>query len=401
MSNDWYLQYVKGFQQNNGRSVGIEKEFPVVRKDDYLAFDVRKIFPDLLAMKGEPFYDDFYSDELLAVKMPDGVVITTDAGWGILEIALTPVKDVHQGKDLFDSYIGLLKDMIGERGGLILGYGIQPLQPKLATNWIKKRRHKIVCQNFGCVHDVNITITAGDQVHLSADENEIVPYNNVFNWPASLAVRERFWWFTPDNRHGVFPYFAENLEGLFRYIISLRHFISKNGKDYFLPRMPFKSFLAKNPEKSFSEELPALEGTMWYCARPRSMYGTIEIRPACCQPNDSALSLAAFCLGISERIGEAEHFIEELGYPLDIAREMREIGMTDALNGYLDDIPMHEICRNFLEISSKGLKQRGLGEEIYLEPLWDRVRKRKTLAEAAIQTFRDKGLPGLIDLYKF
>lgn len=424
MQREWFNEYKAGFPASiNGlRTSGLEKEFPIVDAKNFTALDVRPILQILADHYGAvPAYDDFYTDVLQAVTMPDGTVITNDSGWSNLEIALPPFAKLVDAEVAFDDIIALLKRLTGEMGGIILGYGIQPITPPAKENWIKKRRHEVVCQNFGCEHDVNITVISSSQVHVAVSQEEVALANNVFNWlagvmiammanspiwkgsidPVRLAVRERMWWFTPDDRHGIFPGPSQDLDQLFGEIINFRHLVAKNGHDYFLPRNTFAGFLRENQDREFQKELPALEGTMWFCSRPRATLGTVEIRPACTQPREASMALPAFSLGIAENLSEAQDLIDDFGYPWGICRELRETAMTDGLKGKVDDLVLADLAGMFLEISKRGLKKRNLGEEEYLTPLWNRVQTRETLAEEIITIFEKGGISALIERVAF
>lgn len=412
---EWFDVYSHGFHRYSHRTIGIEKEFPVVKKDNFLAFDVRQIFPDLIKMGMEPFFDDFYENEVHGVKLSDGTKITTDAGWGTLELCLPPLNSLFKAEELFREKIELLKELCGRKGGIILGYGIQPIQPLQDSNRIKKRRNLVLRGILG--RTSYTTVTASDQVHLSVSAGEAVRANNVFNWLSGviisifanspiwlgkndgnqLAVREFVWGFGPPNRHGVFPGPDKDLKEFFEKIINLPFLVAKKGKDYFPPDDSFMNFLLTHPQREFIREFPQMEGTLWFCARPRTVYGTIEVRPACAQPRESALSLAAFCLGILEELKEAEKLIEDTGYSWSIARAMREGAMAKGLWALVnDEMPMAELTTSFLNISRVGLKKRGLGEEVYLQPLWDRVIRKETLAEQIIGIFKRGGIPALV-----
>lgn len=432
MNEKWseiFEQYAARFKENDeGRSIGIEKEFPVVDAKTGFAFDVRSIFPDLIADGGKADYDPFYGDSILGVNYK-GVYVTTDAGWGTLELPSVPTKSIAETEANFNEWMGFLGDLIGEKGGKILGYGIQPLQSINPENWVKKRRHEVVCRTFGCVHDKNITVTSSDQNHLSVSVDEAVRVNRVMNFlsgpmiamfanspiwegevdSARLAPREHMWWFTQKNRHGVFTknLVAEtgkrSLYKYFSHMMSMQHLVSQNCRDFFVPGASFKEFIDSQVdfEAAFWREIPTLEGTNWVNARLRSVYGTVEVRPACQQPRESAMALAAFTLGIAENLEVAEKSIEMFNCDMNDAEELREIAMTRGLkaryHGLENNFSMSEMCAWFLKISESGLQKRNLGEEYYLQELWRRVKTETTLAEELIAIFRKDGIHALIE----
>lgn len=417
--NEIYREY-EGCFKNGVRTIGIEKEFPVVDAKTGMAFDVRRIFPELISMGGEPIFDPFFRDEILSVKY-EGVEITTDAGWGTMEVPSIPTKTIQESEKNFESWMNFLKGLIEPRGGKILGYGIQPLQPLHDGNWIKKRRHQVVCQNFGCIHDKNITMTSSDQVHVSVGSDEAVRINRVMNWLAGpiiamfanspvwqgdvdgtrLAPREFMWWFAPKNRHGVFTKNIRTLKEYFDHMISMQHLVAWNCEDYFVPGVPFKEFVEKKGMDSFWKELPTLEGTNWANARLRAIYGTVEIRPACQQPKESAMALPAFSLGIIENLEKVESAIADMGDCMGDAEELREIAMSRGLkarfSGKSQAMRMSEICSLFLDLARDGLANRKMNEEQYLAPLYARVNSETTLAEEVISIFNKGGVPALIE----
>ncbi len=147
--------------------------------------------------------------------------------------------------------------------------------------------------------------------------------------------------------------------------------------------VPFDKF-----QGDINEKLSAFafhEGTVWWDSRLRSENGTIEVRPACCQPHKDSFTLSALCLGLIENLEESNAFSENLS--LEKWREIKE----DSLVG----IHKRELLKEMLLISEKGLKKRGLGEEFFLEPLWERFEKRENPAEKSLKIFRESGMSGL------
>jgi gamma-glutamylcysteine synthetase len=421
MWDDLFNKYCSKFRKQGEKIlIGPEKEFPVVRQDDFTAFDLRQIFPTLIEMGGTPEYDPYYKDVVLGVEY-NGVNISTDAGWGTLEFSSLPSKTILEAEKKFLDTMGFCKSLIEPLGGIIIGYGVQPRQPLDKKNWIKKRRHEVVCRNFGCGYDTNITLTASDQVHLSVTVEEAARVSRIFNMlagpiialfanspiifnrrDARLAPREFMWWFTPQNRHGIFPKETVSLREYFDFTTKYRHLVSMNCRDYIVPGMSFRQWIEEEagPE-AFWDELPTLEGTTWTNARVKATYGTVEIRPACQQPKEAAMALPAFTLGLYSEIDEVERIFDSWGVEYADASEIREIAMSHGLKAEFSNcnqkINLTEMCSRLLEICEQGLLRRGLGEEKYLSALWSRVRSETTIAEECIALFEREGMAALIE----
>ncbi len=61
MEKRWFDDYVGGFlEKQEQRKIGLEKEFPVVQKENFMGLDIRPVLERLVRQfNGKPFYDDF------------------------------------------------------------------------------------------------------------------------------------------------------------------------------------------------------------------------------------------------------------------------------------------------------------------------------------------------------
>ena len=109
--------------------------------------------------------------------------------------------------------------------------------------------------------------------------------------------------------------------------------------------------------------------------------GTIEFRSVCCQPIKDAMSVAAFHTGLKERMHELTDLLENdkviYGHGYN-ATELRHLFIQDALPSFVDKDEVYGLCQKVLEIARDGLMDRGLGEEKYLEPLFERVKNQES-----------------------
>lgn len=87
--------------------------------------------------------------------------------------------------------------------------------------------------------------------------------------------------------------------------------------------------------------------------------------------------MAAFHLGLMGKVKELQNLLNldtvlyQHGYS--------EVELRKLMNGrnwpnFLDKDALRSLCVGVLELAQEGLKDRGLGEEKYLEPLYDRAR---------------------------
>jgi len=131
----------------------------------------------------------------------------------------------------------------------------------------------------------------------------------------------------------------------------------------------------------------------WHNARI-SRYCTLENRVNCQEPPESLMAVGALTLGLAERLGQARALVDRHDWR-DL-RKGRADAMRRGLEGCVAHRPISDLCQAMLAIAAKGLRARGHGEEAYLGPLWERLRRRRSPADEAITCFRQDGIGGLL-----
>ena len=115
--------------------------------------------------------------------------------------------------------------------------------------------------------------------------------------------------------------------------------------------------------------------------------GTVEFRSSCCQPISDVMTVAAFHLGLLGKTAQLSELIESdtsiyhNGYN---AAELRRQLVRRDLPSYIDRDRLYSFAKQVLDLSRQGLLERGLGEEKYLEPLYDRVNNRTNPANTML-----------------
>lgn len=399
------IRFPRGKHQ---RTIGIEYEFPVVTKNGERAAG-KDAFARLVAKGWVPAYDPFYPDEIVGVAK-NGVALTTEAGLGILELVLPPSRSLHDAAHAFHAALCPVIAALDASGMIPLGYGVQPLSPP-EEHWNRKRRYERLreatarfCRGTNDIND--ITVAASAQVHVSVARDEVAAATNVFNalagvliaafanapvWKGapdaggSPAVRERFWGFAPE-RTGIPPKFA-SLEEVLAWFGAQAVLLLPRGNDYAVPEG--RTAWNDLPDAARTQDAWQLhEGTVWPNARPRTRYGTIEIRPVCSQGRTGMLTLAALALGIAENLADASAFVETRSW--DEWRRIRECAL---LGTSLED--EQELIGTVFTIAERGLLRRPsdghLGTKLLAE--WRRMPRP---ASRALAAFERGGIPALV-----
>ena len=104
--------------------------------------------------------------------------------------------------------------------------------------------------------------------------------------------------------------------------------------------------------------------------------GTIEFRSVCCQPFRDVMTVAAFHVGLLDHVEELTALLEQdtsiyqHGYS---AAELRNILNRREWPEFVDRDGLKQLCLSVLDLAYRGMKETGLGEETYLEPLYKRA----------------------------
>jgi len=412
-------------QLNGPRKIGCEEEFLVTDAEGNPA-DCRILFTLLGKMGWKLLYDDIYPKVLVGARDPQrNVTITTDAGWAVLEVIFPPHSNLHEAAELYDLVIDLIVTVLQKQGQHLLGLGVQPKLKPDADNWAKKGRYDAVRGLLP--EDVNrITMSASTQVHIDLTQDEMVPAAITFNALTGViiglfanspitqgqlslhkALRGLFWdSLVPrgSHRHGLIQE-CEDLTGYLRQtalgeqLFLIRFNEQTRVYEPLPPGTRFQDYIAGiKDEAELVEAYRIHESFLWFSSRLRQRFGTLEIRPACQQPREARLALAAFSLGLAEMLPEAyktiKHYTKRYGW--DIWQKFYINATQNGLQARVWDIPIARLAGRVLELAKTGLEKRKQGEEEFLEPLFDRLRQGELPADQVVRVFQEGGIPAVV-----
>jgi gamma-glutamylcysteine synthetase len=401
----WYGRQFR--QAKEARTIGLEKECPVVDARTYQAADARTFFPVLASLGWQLLYDDYYREEVLGASK-DGVMITTDAGWCTLEIIMPPESSVLVALEKELEIEALVTGIAKAQGKLVLGYGIQPVTQEGPDNWINKRRHEVIRSGLLLGVD-HVTVTAADQVHVSVSQEEMIMALNVFNalsgpiiflfanspvrWgqrdPKNrLAIREDLWEEVATEGTGMIPRPFADLEDFLQWMTSLRFCIAKQGDDYIIPGTSFGNFLGGNGHEDWQLHYYYHEASTWLDARLRARFGTIEVRQACSQSKGGIGLLAALVLGLASNLDGAQKLVARFNWPA--WQKLK----TDAIYGLSNPL-LIQTARQMILVAEWGLQQCEPEAVFLLESLSERLANQNPALEL-VRSFQQGGLDAMI-----
>ena len=411
-------RFAAGFpaQRPAVRTVGREAEFPIVSANGQ-AVDARRLWQSLLADGAlEPEYGAGsmgQRDFIVGLKGPD-YSYALEVGLGPVEINTRPCRTLFEIHALMGEAVARLVSAAARASWRVLGYGIQPVSPPSLRIMSPKQRYLSLYRAMGEPW-LWYTVTASDQLHVAIGRDELVEMINygslitpiiialcgnspIFGGKESrycsaregvmAAIRAN------EHRHGML---ARPMSSMVDFVETLAQstYLIVNADGQIVPSsQPFSHYLVEH-----GADYPAFlyhEHYIWNSARPRATYGTLEIRPACQQPWEETMTVAALNLGLVEARPEVSGLIRaEFG---DEVWPVMQTYHRQAIRFGLDaPQPGSDLLPRVLALAEKALARRGVGEETLLAPIWRRLDRRQNPAQRARIVFRHDGMAGLLN----
>lgn len=403
------------------RTVGREAEFPLVRPDGRAA-DVSRLWPLLLEEGGcSPVYDQgIDGSEFLIGVEGDVWSCVVEVGSATVELSVGPKPTLHDLARDMEKALQCLKKAVHEAGYHLLGFGIQPRTPASTKLLTPKRRYSELLEAIG-PQWLKFCVTAGDQLQVDMGRDDLVRNMNLVNaisgaivaFTANSSVyggrsgkfasgREGL----TDNmvgepyRHGSSPRPYGDLEEYVRFLADLRCLcLPDSSGGYRVVGTSFAEHLEREPAMRDPEEAYAAflfhEHYIWPSARPRARIGTLEVRPACQQPPGSTWVPSALGLGLIEAADKVETFLKTAlgsGYWEDLLRYRR----LAVRHGLASPEPVPRFLETLLDLARYGLRRRGQGEEIFLDPAQGLLEQNSEPAARARSAFERGGIEALL-----
>lgn len=398
------------YTQGDPKSVGLEKEILVTDQAGYMADISKSIWPHLLKKGFQPVYDTYYKDKVVGFWDGDDQ-IALDAGLGTLEIIMKPYGSIQKAERRMKEILKIVLPICREEKLRLLGLAYQPRTGPARENWNKKQRYDVLVGHLG-PPVYSASLSASDQVHVDIPKQEIVPVVNVMNGFAAFfvtlfancpvyegpneykAIREIIWDELGRDRTGLPLTSISSIEDYLERTWEMDCILARQGDKFFAPKIKFKDYVTDFDDDETFEAYKIHEGTIWFCARPRT-YGTVEMRPAGLQPWDNMAAVAALSLGILENLEESEMFLKDFRW--DTLRELRFEAVKKGFEVEFQGKPIAEYVKEVLNLGRTGLIKRGNGEEVYLDPLFERAKNRKAPVDIGREYLKQGGMEMLLD----
>ena len=442
--NKLYAEFIKPTNQKKN-FIGIEIEIPIINLDKKAVdFDV----VHEITAKFQKQYDDFKSDgidydgNVFALKNPKTEdIVCYDCSYNNIEFAMGREKELFSIHERFGEYYSFVKESFEEHNHTLTGMGINPYRKYNINEPIPSERYLMLYHHLKSVDNYRNTpmyfhkypeygmFSSASQVQLDVNKENLIQTINVFSKIEPIKAllfsnsvlygennqftcfRDALWEYSTHgvNPHniGVYDVDFKDIDDLQSYLESLNMYcVMRDGAYINFPSINLLEYFSKEYVRGeiycrghYREiDIKPCVNDIKYL-RPfkfinLTFRGTVEFRSICTQPINDSMCVAAFHLGLKDKLNELEEIIQNdeviyhKGYT---AGELRKLLIQDKIPEFINQKELSALVRNIVDLASDGLRKRGIGEEIFLKPLYERIKNHSNPGKNIIQSVQ-KGM---------
>lgn len=376
--------------------VGIEYERLPISVEDFTNVDYSAengVYEFLRAFAKSENWDYITDDYHIIGLKQNHDTITLEPGCQI-ELSLEPERNICDIENKIDSLNKKFAPILNKFGMMLLNYGVSPISTYKNINLMPKKRYGVMANYlWGILSDVMMRETAGIQACFDFESEEdamrkfrvsnmLTPFMTAMfaNSPIRGGVETGYktfralsWLNTDNERCGFGGKFKE--ETSFKDYINCvldtpMIFINRGGKTIEINgKITFKQFMNEGYEgfEATIEDFKLHANLYFPEVRLRKF---IEIRNHDCVNSGMQYSIMAIYKGIlynSDAMDEVEKMFSKLSHN-DFA-EFRYNVPKNALETHIKNHYAKDFAKEILRIAENSLKQDGIDEEKYLEPI--------------------------------
>ena len=440
--NKLYSEFIKPTYQNKNY-IGIEIEIPIINLNKR-AVDFDKVHE--VTSKFQKQYGDFkiegidYDGNVFALKNPKtDDIVCYDCSYNNIEFAMGREKDLFTIHERFAEYYSFVKESFENHNHTLTGMGINPYRKYNVNDPIPSERYLMLYHHLKSVNNYpNVLMrfhkypeygmfSSASQVQLDVSKENLVQTINVFSKIEPIKAllfsnsvlygennqftcyRDVLWEYSTHgvNPHNIGVYDVEfkDINDLQSYLESLNMYcVMRDGAYINFPSMNLLEYFSKDyvhgdiycRGKYREIDIKPCINDIKYL-RPfkfinLTFRGTVEFRSICTQPIRDSMSVAAFHVGLKDKLDELEEIVSNddviyhRGYT---AGELRKLLIQEKIPEFINQDDLCKLTENIVDLASEGLCERGIGEEIFLKPLYERIKNHSNPGKKIIQSIYD------------
>ena len=429
-----YRRYIEPTRHWRQDYIGVEIEMPIVNLNkEAVDFDVihrlTHKFIERFGFKAAGIDDqgNIYS----AQSPKNGDILSYDCSYNNLELSFGKERSLAEIHSRFKSYYSFIQEYFREYNYTLTGMGVNPYRKYNHNVPIENGRYRMLFHHLASYKNYELpmyfheypdfgTFSSASQVQLDVEYDKLPITLNAFSklepikallFNNSLllgehgelsCVRDMFW---ENSTHGINPHNIgmyecdiENVDDILSYISSTSIYCVERGDKYinFEPINIVEYMTSDTIEGeyyenggykkiSFTPEADDIKYLRTFKFEDLTFRGTVEFRSVCCQPIHDCMSSAAFHAGLMDKLDELAYILDNdttlyhNGYNQS---ELRKLFVRSELPEFINQDKVYALAEKIVNISREGLKQRGLGEERFLSPLYERIETRTNPAKS-------------------
>ncbi len=437
-----YQQFIKPTDQRKD-FIGIEIEVPIINLNKRAVdFDV----VHSITSKVLNHFDEFqtegrdYDGNTFSIKnKQNDDIICYDCSYNNIEFAMGREKDLFTINDRFIEYYSFVKEEFEKFNHTLTGMGINPYRKYNQEDPIPSERYLMLYHHLKSFKNYkNVPMhfhsypaygmfSSASQVQLDVYREDLVKTINVFSKIEPIKAllfsnsvfldenkhvtcfRDALWEYSTHgiNPHNIGMYDVEfdNLDDLGAYLESLNIYcVMRDGSYINFPTMNLQEYFEKdhitgeiylNGKYETIDIKPEIDDINYL--RPfkfinLTFRGTVEFRSVCTQPIYDSMTVAAFHLGLKNKLDELkdlivnDNVIYHKGYT---ARELRKLLIQDEIPSFIDKDDLCKLTKDVVDLANDGLVERGIGEETFLKPLYGRIKDHMNPGKNIIESMHN------------
>ena len=440
--NKLYSEFIKPTNQDKNY-IGIEIEIPIINLDKK-AVDFNTVHE--ITGRFQRQYSDFkvdgtdYDGNVFALKDPKtDDIVCYDCSYNNIEFAMGREKELFTIHERFTEYYSFVKEAFEEHNHTLTGMGINPYRKYNVNEPIPSERYLMLYHHLKSVNNYSDVpmhfhkypeygmFSSASQVQLDVNRQNLVQTINVFSKIEPIKAllfsnsvlygendrytcfRDALWEYST---HGVNPHNIGVYDVEFKDINDLQSYLESLNMYCVMRDGAYINFPSMNLLEYFSRDY--VRGEIYCRGRYREIdirpcvndikylrpfkfinltfRGTVEFRSICTQPIRDSMSVAAFHLGLKDKLDELEEIMnndEVLYHNGYTAGELRKLLIQNRVPEFIDEAELCKLTRSIVDLAGEGLGQRGIGEEIFLKPLYERIKNHSNPGKHLIESIQN------------
>lgn len=440
--NKLYKEFIEPTKQRKN-FIGIEIEVPIINLNKKpVDFDIVHKITDNFKKEFSDFSPNGidYDGNTFSLKNPNNSdIVCYDCSYNNIEFAMGREKNLFTINNRFIEYYNYVKEEFEKYNYTLTGMGINPYRRYNKEIPIPSERYLMLyhhLKSFNKYNDIPMhfhnypgygMFSSASQVQLDVHYNDLIKTINTFTKIEPIKAllfsnsvlmdenkhltcfRDALWEYSTHgiNPHniGMYDVDFEDIDDILNYLETLNIYcVMRDGAYINFETINLLEYFNKD---SIKGDIYDKKGYRQIEIKPNindidylrafkfinlTFRGTVEFRSVCTQPISDTMSVAAFHLGLKEKIDELDEFISKdrvifhKGYT---ASELRKLLIQDEIPSFINKKELCKLTNNILNIAKDGLNKRGLGEEIFLKPLYNRVKYHTNPGKEMIKSLHD------------